>query len=162
MHSPTPPLPCIDRPRPLPTRPDALLEGPSAAEILAQRQRDAEEKRAELRRDSDPLVFLQLAIGGVAAGRVVVRLYSSITPITCENFRVLCTGEMSGLHYKGSAFHRVVSGFVIQGGDFTKGDGTGGRSIYSGSSGPFAPRRSPPPPRSHLRPPASAPACGRH
>ncbi|XP_011340736.1 peptidyl-prolyl cis-trans isomerase G isoform X2 [Ooceraea biroi] len=85
-------------------------------------------------------VFFDVEVGGLPMGRITFELFSDTCPITCENFRALCTGErglgkITGkpLHYIGIIFHRVVKDFMIQGGDFSVGNGTGGESIYGGT-----------------------------
>ncbi|WWC66783.1 uncharacterized protein I206_100688 [Kwoniella pini CBS 10737] len=87
----------------------------------------------------NPRTFFDFSVGDKSLGRVVFELYKDVVPKTVENFRALCTGEKGiskisniPLHYKGCPIHRVIDGFMIQGGDFTKRNGSGGESIYEG------------------------------
>jgi len=107
-----------------------LMDGPATGPIVP---------LEEASRPENPRVFLDISIDGEAAGRIEVELFASVCPKTAENFRCLCTcakgsGGFSGrgppLWYRGSIFHRVIPGFMCQGGDFLWGNGTGGESIY--------------------------------
>merc|ERR1712150_96744 len=91
---------------------------------------------AEATDPTNPRVFFDIEIGGVAAGRIEFELFGTLAPKTVENFRALATGEKGvgkrgkPLHFKGSKFHRIIPGFMCQGGDITRGNGMGGESIY--------------------------------
>ncbi|KAL4468593.1 hypothetical protein ABPG74_005096 [Tetrahymena malaccensis] len=78
---------------------------------------------------SNPRVFFEVGVGGKSAGKIEFELYAKDVPKTAENFRALCVGY-NNMTYKNSPFHRIIPQFMIQGGDFTNGNGTGGKSIY--------------------------------
>ncbi|KAF8339546.1 cyclophilin-like domain-containing protein [Cantharellus anzutake] len=85
-----------------------------------------------------PVAFLDLSQDGIPLGRIEITLFRDQVPFTCDNFMALCTGEIIGngrfhkkkMHYKGSPFHRILPGFICQGGDYILGNGMGGESIY--------------------------------
>jgi peptidyl-prolyl isomerase H (cyclophilin H) len=87
-----------------------------------------------LRHKDNPVVFFDISIGGYSSGKIYMELFADIVPKTAENFRLFCTGETRKnnvpVGYKNCGFHRVIKDFMIQGGDFVRGDGTGSTSIY--------------------------------
>lgn len=92
---------------------------------------------AEVLSRGNPVVFFDISIAGVAAGRVKIELFADVCPRTAENFRQFCTGEHKknslSVGFKNCPFHRIIKSFMIQGGDFINADGTGRYSIYGSS-----------------------------
>ncbi|XP_034613967.1 E3 SUMO-protein ligase RanBP2-like isoform X1 [Trachemys scripta elegans] len=96
---------------------------------LSELQRAHVSLAAELSKETNPVVYFEVSADDEPLGHITMELFSNIVPRTAENFRALCTGE-KGFGFKNSIFHRIVPDFVCQGGDITRHDGTGGRSIY--------------------------------
>uniref|UniRef100_A0A5B7C5B5 Peptidyl-prolyl cis-trans isomerase n=1 Tax=Davidia involucrata TaxID=16924 RepID=A0A5B7C5B5_DAVIN len=98
-----------------------------------------EEEKVEEVHEITHRLFLDVDIDKQRVGRIIIGLYGQVVPKTAENFRALCTGEMGkgasgkALHYKGTPFHRIIPGFMIQGGDIVYGNGRGNESIYGGT-----------------------------
>ncbi|XP_037069915.1 peptidyl-prolyl cis-trans isomerase E-like [Pollicipes pollicipes] len=117
---------------------DAWLQTHAGQTLETETQGEQEESRVvskiaprEAKEDQLPQVYLDVKAGSTVLGRITLTLRSDICPRTADNFRSLCTHE-KGFGYKGCAFHRVIPGFMLQGGDFTNNNGTGGHSIYGG------------------------------
>ena len=109
------------------TKPDAKKPSRKPKIILNKLVQDG----FDIKPKDSGLCYFDLAMGQQPLGRVVFQLFDQVVPKTCHNFRQFCAGGAhTGAGYKGSIFHRVINNFMIQGGDVTAGDGTGGFSIY--------------------------------
>uniref|UniRef100_V5HJA9 Peptidyl-prolyl cis-trans isomerase E n=1 Tax=Ixodes ricinus TaxID=34613 RepID=V5HJA9_IXORI len=100
-----------------------------AGETLNEDEEGAATAETEDKAKANPQVYFDVSVDGQEIGRVRILLYKDVVPLTAENFRCLCTHE-KGFGFKKSTFHRIIPGFMCQGGDITNHNGTGGRSIY--------------------------------
>uniref|UniRef100_A0A131Y2G2 Peptidyl-prolyl cis-trans isomerase E n=1 Tax=Ixodes ricinus TaxID=34613 RepID=A0A131Y2G2_IXORI len=100
-----------------------------AGETLNEDEEGAATAETEDKAKVNPQVYFDVSVDGQEIGRVRILLYKDVVPLTAENFRCLCTHE-KGFGFKKSTFHRIIPGFMCQGGDITNHNGTGGRSIY--------------------------------
>jgi len=105
------------------------LNHPLAGETLSFEVELMSLSRVDVKHKDKFKCFMDITLDGEPTGKIVVELRGDVVPKTCENFRALCTGE-AGFGFKDSSFHRVIPGFMCQGGDFTAGNGTGGKSIF--------------------------------
>jgi len=101
-------------------------DGKETTKELVQENTD---EPAAKRKRKNPKVFIDISMNDQYTGRILIELRADVVPMTSENFRCLCTHE-KGFGFRKSTFHRIIPGFMCQGGDFTKNDGTGGKSIF--------------------------------
>ncbi|KAL0485381.1 peptidyl-prolyl cis-trans isomerase [Acrasis kona] len=111
----------------------SLTRDDQDSEVIKQSRHVSLPKKYTLKHPNNPVMYMDMSIGGKKIGRITFELFSHVTPKTAENWRKTCVGYTKDgkfYGYKGSTFHRIIKNFVTQGGDITEGNGTGGVSIY--------------------------------
>jgi peptidyl-prolyl isomerase D len=109
-----------------PTIDDDVTNNNNNNKIKSILKKHTTKKYKQIKKHKKNLVYLSISINGKKVGMIVIKLFNKITPITCKNFLVLCKTKK----YKNSCFHRIIKDFMIQGGDYTNHNGSGGMSIY--------------------------------